>query len=779
MRLSRIVYGSVSVVLTLAAARLGATTFTVTNTNDTGAGSLRQAVTDANAVAGPHTIDFNIPGSGVHSIALATNLPQIVIVEGLTIDGTTQPGYAGAPLIEIHRDDTGVNCLDFEFTPGVVKGLVINRCGTGIYSGSGGGLTVKSCYIGTDATGTVASLNFTGIYIANGVATNTIGGSTPEERNVIAGNGTGVQIGFNSTGTISGNYMGVDVTGAAPLPTGTGVSCSNCPNLVIGGPTAAHANVISANAAGPGIQIASSANVVITKNLIGTDALGTQAFGNQTGILISTSSGFQIGGAPGGGNVISGNGTGINLAATTGGTIQSNLIGTDASGTLPVPNNIAVKLNGGGVVFGTATPGGPGANTVAFNTAGVYVTSGGNTIRGNSIHDNALLGIDISGNGVTANDEGDIDPNSQNFPNIASAVVEGAGVRIIGSIDTTASATFDLDFYEEPQCSRFPQDLLEGGHWLGASQVTTDGTGHGAFNVLLTPVTVQPGFRVTSTATDAGGNTSEFSQRIVIQSSPLTNLAGGGPIFLSGMQFDAGSTITVGGVPATNVQLMSQYDLQATSPALPAGSINDIVVTNSAGISGTLPNGYVSLFTDVDPNSGFKTYIGSLVANGLTVGCGGPNYCPTSPVTRQQMAVFLLRGKLGLCYTPPACTGTVFDDVPCQGNGFAPWIEALAGYNITGGCGGNNYCPTNPVNRQQMAVFLLKAFEGSDYLPPACTTQMFDDVPCSNPFAPWINELAARQITGGCGGNNYCPTAAVSRQQMAVFLVKTFGLPGS
>ena len=88
------------------AAAAPAAVFTVTTTADTGAGSLRQAVTDAGAAAGPHTIAFNIPGSGAHSIALATDLPTIVITEGLTIDGTTQPGYTNAPLIEIHRDDT-------------------------------------------------------------------------------------------------------------------------------------------------------------------------------------------------------------------------------------------------------------------------------------------------------------------------------------------------------------------------------------------------------------------------------------------------------------------------------------------------------------------------------------------------------------------------------------------------------------------------------------------------------------------------------------------------
>src|SRR5262245_60855182 len=139
------------------------------------------------------------------------------------------------------------------------------------------------------------------------------------------------------------------------------------------------------------------------------------------------------------------------------------------------------------------------------------------------------------------------------------------------------------------------------------------------------------------------------------------------------------------------------------------------------------------------------------------------------------MAVFLLRAKEGSAYEPPACTTQVFDDVPCS-NQFAAWINELAAREITAGCDPDNYCPTGPTNRQQMAVFLLKTNEGSSYTPPACTTQVFDDVPCTSNFAPWINELVARAVTAGCGGNNYCPTGEVARQQMAVFLVKTFDL---
>ena len=101
-----------------------------------------------------------------------------------------------------------------------------------------------------------------------------------------------------------------------------------------------------------------------------------------------------------------------------------------------------------------------------------------------------------------------------------------------------------------------------------------------------------------------------------------------------------------------------------------------------------------------------------------------------------------------------------------------------AAEGITGGCGdGTAYCPTNPVLRQQMAVLLLRTFEGASYTPPACVTPTFSDVPCSSNFAPWIYELVARNITAGCGGGKYCPTDTANRGQMATFVVKTFSLP--
>src|SRR5262249_30282518 len=102
--------------------------------------------------------------------------------------------------------------------------------------------------------------------------------------------------------------------------------------------------------------------------------------------------------------------------------------------------------------------------------------------------------------------------------------------------------------------------------------------------------------------------------------------------------------------------------------------------------------------------------------------------------------------------------------------------EALAAAGVTSGCAPNLFCPSDPVNRAQMSVFLLRTHDGSSYTPPACVTPTFSDVPCSSPFARWVNELALRGITAGCGRGKYCPSSSVNRGQMAVFLVTTFGL---
>jgi hypothetical protein len=263
--------------------------------------------------------------------------------------------------------------------------------------------------------------------------------------------------------------------------------------------------------------------------------------------------------------------------------------------------------------------------------------------------------------------------------------------------------------------------------------------------------------------------------------APTSGPAGGGTaVAITGTNFvgGPGSSATFGGVAATGVNVTSATTADATSPALSPGTLNAVAVINPDAQSGSLPAAWLADFTDVPQADIFHSYVEKLFRNGVTAGCGAGAYCRNFPVTRAQMAVFLLKAKLGSGYVPPACTGMVFNDVPCTGGVFDPWIEDLAARNITGGCGGGNYCPANAVTRSQMAVFLLKADLGSSYVPPACTGMVFNDVPCTGGiFDPWIEDLAARNITGGCGGGNYCPNDPNTRGQMAVFLVKTFNLP--
>lgn len=182
-------------------------------------------------------------------------------------------------------------------------------------------------------------------------------------------------------------------------------------------------------------------------------------------------------------------------------------------------------------------------------------------------------------------------------------------------------------------------------------------------------------------------------------------------------------------------------------------------------------------FIDVPIGDFCYASVETVLHNGITAGCGGRNYCPDADTTRAQMAAFILKGEHGGTYTPPACSGTVFADVPCPGAPFVDWINQLSSEGITGGCGGGDYCPQASITRAQMAVFLLKAEHGGSYAPPACSGTLFADVSCPGaPFVDWINQLATEGITGGCGGGDYCPTNPVTRCQMGVFLTRTFRL---
>jgi hypothetical protein len=201
------------------------------------------------------------------------------------------------------------------------------------------------------------------------------------------------------------------------------------------------------------------------------------------------------------------------------------------------------------------------------------------------------------------------------------------------------------------------------------------------------------------------------------------------------------------------------------------------------GVTGILtasPDPAVTNFADVPTTYWSHLFIESLYASGVTGGCGtNPKiYCPSATVTRAQMAVFLERAMRG-SDTLPAATGVVFADVSTS-YWAATSVEALYADGVTGGCatGPLRYCPDTNVTRAQMAVFLLRAKHGKTYAPPSATG-VFADVPTTYWAAAWIEQLYHDGVTTGCSASplNYCPESNVSRDQMAVFLDRAFGLP--
>jgi CSLREA domain-containing protein len=899
-----------------------AATYTVNSTADTDDGvcnaancTLREAIHAANANAGTDTIRFVI-GTGQKSIAPLSALPTVT--DPVVIDGTTQPGFSGTPIIELDGSNAGTGANGLSITAGssLVTGLVINRFvpgfpvsgGNGILLELGGGNEVRGCYIGTNVAGTAALGNGGwGILISNS-AGNLIGRTDlANPMNVISGNGANgvrVEVGEANANTIAGNRIGTNAAGTAALGNGsTGISLNAGTDNVVGSSTAGDTlvsgnvgdgvsitgtasgsvvkgcyigtnaagtaaipngaqgvdiggtrgatigpgNVVSGNAGSGVLLISAAFNNTVAGNFVGTNPAGSSAVGNAlNGIIVSNSTGNTIG--PG--NVVSGNGTnGVRLrTGASGNVVRGNSIGVDAGIAFAIPNLAeGVQVNDGalnntiggpgvdrnvisgnasnGVLFadattagnelrgnfigtnatasaalpngsnGVAVQAGSSGNTVggtvagtknviAFNAGrGVFVESGtGNAILGNTISYNGGLGIDLGPVGVTPNDPLDPDPGAnllQNFPILSSIVLGPGSTEIHGSLNSLASTGFRIEFAANIVCDA--SGYGPGQRPLGASDVTTDVGGNASFVATLPAGANGPW--ITATATDPAGNTSEFSACLPVPPPTSTGIspvsgpaAGNTPVVILGANFQSPAVVRFGSASASMVSVVNGGEVDAATPALPAGALYDVTVVNPSTLGSTLPSAWMADFADVPEGNIFHADVATIFRAGITAGCGGGNYCPGSAVSRQQMAVFLLKAEHGSSYLPPACQG-LFDDVPCP-SPYANWIEQLAAEGITAGCGGANFCPASAVTRQQMAVFLLKTEHGSTYTPPTCTG-IFDDVVCPGPFADWIEQLYAEAITGGCQASPllYCPAAPVNRGQMAVFLVKTFAIP--
>jgi hypothetical protein len=486
----------------LGAADAGAATFIVTNVDDAGQDTLRQAIIDANGAGGSNTIQFAIGGDGAHTIALLSTLPAITGT--LTIDGYTQAGSAAntnAP------DEGGLNTqLAVEIVGGglstgfqvgggsvvlTVQGLALHGFSTAAISGNNGvagssQINVYGNFIGTAIDGTaLPALGNSGSAVRCNLSSCQVGGTQPWQRNVLSGNG-GAGVFAAAAATIEGNLIGTDAGGTSAIPNG---GTTNWPGVYLQG---AQADMrVGCTAAG--CVTAASRNVISGNHVYGIGVWDT--YGQNSGLA----------------------------------QIKGNYVGTDWSGTLPLPNGDAsggcptycggVNLQGGTAAKPATIIGGFGAgeaNLIAFNAGAgirsVFDRAGENfDSRANLVHHNHGVGranIDIGAVGRTPNDAGDADTGAnlgQNWPQIISASQAGSALTVTYLVDTaSANANYPLriDFYADAQGG--------GKRWL-AQDFYPAVSAQAQRMVMLTLADSAPAIPFVATATDADGHTSEVS----------------------------------------------------------------------------------------------------------------------------------------------------------------------------------------------------------------------------------------------------------------------------
>ena len=585
---------------------LGAT-FTVTTTSDSGAGSLRQAISDANDTPGPNLIAFNIPGAGVQTIRSYGGL--LLVTNPVAIDGTTQPGYAGMPLIVLD----GASRPGFQITGGnsTIRALVVMDCGTasvpasGIVLSTNGGNVIAGCFIGCDATGTNSGYQrnnyLHGIQIDNS-PNNVIGGTNAADRNIIFGNGgSGVAISgaAASNNLVEGNYVGLNLAGSPGYPNGftsfnvPNILITNAPSNTIGGLVAGARNAIAGSADGIRLTGLGATGNQIQGNYIGTAPNGSALPGGYKkyyfqGVRIVNAPANTVGGAgSGAGNLISGTSYAITISGTNANAnrIQGNFIGTDVSGTSTNDNYLGIYISDGaeGTLIGGTVPG--AGNLISANDSeGIFISgSSDNVIQGN------FIGTDVTGTAALGNTPpGDLGsgvlidaylfPATNNWIGGASA---GARNIISGNNDTGIEFGYG------------PSNNVVQGNFIG-----TDVTGNKALGNVNDGVLIGGAVGTLIGGTNAGeGN--------VIS-------ANGG----NGVDVQSGATGTL--LEGNTVGLSFSSAAPAPSPS-PAGKPK-----GGPGSAFTfLPNGQSDfLFNYADGNSSGSLY--PLIGNLFGVGSGGP-----------------------------------------------------------------------------------------------------------------------------------------------------------
>lgn len=420
---------------------LAASTYTVNSTDDdtdanpgndvcetvtVGECTLRAAIQEANAhvnSGGNDVINFAISGSGLHTFQPASAYASIS--DAVTINGYSQTGssantavspnpFNGTLTIELNGQSAGA-ASGLTFGAGsagsFVRGLVINRFAQdGVRIGTDN-ITVQGNYIGTNSSGMTAQANNGGIQQGNNDSDGAqIGGTDPDDRNIISGNTScGSSPNTNSDNWVyEGNYIGPNAAGTGALGNGSssgcgGISIDNNNGTRVGGTASGSANLISGNGGG-GIQPDNASNMVFQGNLIGTDYTGTASLPNGvSGIAFSLGcTDALIGGTSAAArNIISANtSAGVSITGSSSSiSVLGNYIGTDITGTQPLGNSgggIQILASNSNTIGGTTAG---SRNIVSANTnigiriVGLTAVGGApadsNTVQGNYIGTNA------------------------------------------------------------------------------------------------------------------------------------------------------------------------------------------------------------------------------------------------------------------------------------------------------------------------------------------------------------------------------------------------------
>ena len=757
-----------------------ASTLTVTSNADSGPGSLRQAIADA--VAGD-TITFDASLAGA-TINLASTLN---ISRDLTIDGSslsTQVTISG----DTTSDDTADVCV-FSINQNVtvsLNGLIITK-GNGItnFFGGGGGILNNGVLILTNST---LSKNITSGSSSGGGIFNTEFGTLTIMDSTISENTAYTGGGIYSVGAITvtdSNFLDNHAINASGGGLVTNTGTSTVENSTFSGNTsdgyggAIHSSnllivknsTFSNNTAQSGGAIMGSSTITVTDSSFFNNQTGDCPICSGGGIeswgaLTVTGSTFQNNSAYRGGGIDTYENT---IVVNT--TFQNNTglkgAGIYNSGTLTLTNstisNDAIYYGGGIYNYGTLNF----LNTLISNI--------------NSSSENCINLGTIGTNVNNLVEDGTCATGGVNFltgdPLLAPLSDNGGPTLTAGLVNGSPA----IDAGDDAICAASPVNNLD---QRGMPRPIGAHCDIGAFEGEV-PDSIAP--RVSSIV-PAGINytAAPHVNFIVTFTEPVSGVDETGPVF-DDFSLDATGLSDVSVTAVTRLSdttyTVSAYTGTGTGylrlDLISTGHIVD-AFSNPLNMAFTNGESYLIFrsanFTDVPDDYWAHNFIEFLYAAHVTGGCGGGNYCPEAPVTRAQMAVFVLSAAHYGSYIPPSATGTVFTDVPADSFA-AAWIEQLAAEGITGGCGGGKFCPNASITRAQMAVFLVKAMYGSTYTPPAATGEIFADVPADGFAAAFIEQLVADGITGGCGGGDFCPNQPITRAEMAVFLVAAFNLP--